>query len=405
MALSSSPESPLPLRTVARAVGDWVGRLGRVWVEGQLAELRVRPGTATVFATLRDPHAELSMQLSCGREVVEAVHPPLAGGARVVAWVQPEVWLARGSLSLRAHDIRPVGVGALLARLEQLRRLLAAEGLFAAARKRPLPFVPGVVGVVTGRGSAAERDVVDNARRRWPGVRFRVVNVAVQGPTAGAEMIAALRRLDADPDVDVIVLARGGGSLEDLLPFSDEALCRAVAACRTPVVSAVGHESDTPLVDFVADRRASTPTDAGKLVVPDVAAEQAALVQLRARARRCVAARLAEESRTLQALRSRPALARPHGEVRRRVEELAELRRRARRCATARLDGGAAELGQLRARVLALSPAATLTRGYAVLQQADGTVVRDPGQVRDGEVLAGRVAGGRMPLTVTPGAA
>lgn len=400
--LTSSAEAPLPVRTVARAIGEWVGRLGRVWVEGQVTELSTRAGAATAFLTLRDPVADVSLRVTCPRAVLGAVDPPLRDGAQVVIWGRPEFYLARGTLSLAAVDIRPVGVGALLARLEQLRRMLAAEGLFAPERKRPLPFLPATVGLVTGRDSAAERDVLQTARRRWPAVRFRVENVAVQGPYAAREVIDALARLDTDPAVDVIVVARGGGSVEDLLVFSDEALCRAVAACRTPVVSAVGHETDTPLLDHVADRRASTPTDAGKLVVPDMAEETARIAGLAQRARGYLAARLDRERHALVALRSRPVLALPHQDVQRRSAELAATRARAWRCLSARVDRDAEAVAHLGARVAALSPRATLQRGYAVLTAQDGVVIHDPGQVADGERLHARVAGGGFDVTVSP---
>ncbi|MDP9239214.1 MAG: exodeoxyribonuclease VII large subunit, partial [Actinomycetota bacterium] len=291
MTMSDRPttaEEPWPVRVVAQKIAGWVARLGEVWVEGQVAQITVRPGVVTVYLTLRDPAAAISLSVTCPRAVYSDVTPPLAEGTRVVIRARPEVHAARGSLHLRASEIRPVGVGALLARLEHLKGVLAAEGLFAAERKRPLPFLPRSVGLVTGRASAAERDVLSNATARWPAVQFRVLNVAVQGAGAAGEVIEAIRALDTDRDVDVIVVARGGGSMEDLLTFSDEALCRAVAACRTPVVSAIGHESDTPLLDFVADLRASTPTDAGKRVVPDVADEQRGLDVALGRLRRVV---------------------------------------------------------------------------------------------------------------------
>src|SRR3954452_2904790 len=309
MPLASSPEQPLPVRTVARAIGDWVSRLGRVWVEGQITQLTRRPGQPTCFLVLRDPAAEMSLQVACPRSLLDAVDPPLREGSRVVVWARPEFRPQRGTLSMTAYDVRPVGVGALLARLEQLRKTLAAEGLFAPERKRPLPFLPRTVGLVTGRASAAERDVVENARRRWAAVQFRIENVAVQGPYAVTEIIGALQRLDVDPEIDVIVIARGGGSVEDLLPFSDESLVRAVVACRVPVVTAVGHETDVPLVDHAADRRASTPTDAAKLITPDVNEEQQRIAAMRSRAMRSLMHRLDAEQLRLDGLRSRPALA------------------------------------------------------------------------------------------------
>jgi exodeoxyribonuclease VII large subunit len=404
MALTSTAESPLPVRTVAKAIGDWIGRLGRVWVEGQVTEVTRRPGVGSVFFTLRDPVADVSVQVRCAREVYEAIAPPLARGARVVVSASPEFFLTRGTLSLTAYEIRPVGLGALLARLEALRVVLAAEGLFAPERKRPLPFLPNVVGLVTGRASAAERDVLENARRRWPAVRFRVEAVAVQGPQAVASVIAALKTLDADPTVEVIVLARGGGSVEDLLPFSDEALCRTVARCRTPVVSAVGHESDVPLLDLVADRRASTPTDAAKLVVPDVAEESARVLALQDRARRSLRLALDREQAGLAALRARPVLADPAARLDQYAADAAALRERGRRAVTGRLAAAGAELASSRAHLTALSPAATLARGYAVVQRSDGSVVRDPAQVSTGEALRLRLAAGELRAKVAASA-
>jgi exodeoxyribonuclease VII large subunit len=402
--LDSSPEQPLPVRTVARAIGDWIGRLGRVWIDGQVTQITRRPGQATCFIVLRDTAAEMSLQVSCRRSLLDELTPPLIEGARVVVWAQPQFYATRGSLSLAAHAIRPVGVGALLARIEALRGVLAAEGLFAADRKRGLPFLPRVVGLVTGRASAAERDVVENARRRWPAVEVRVEPVAVQGPYAVTEILGALQRLDADPEVDVIVLARGGGSMEDLLPFSDESLVRAVAAARTPVVSAVGHETDVPLVDHAADRRASTPTDAAKLVVPDVAEESAKVRLLLDRAHRHITGRLDTEQHRVDSLRSRPALADPLGVLDTWLAGVAATRERGRRAALACVAEAETTVGRLAARVTALSPQATLDRGYAVVLREDGTVVRDAAEVGVGEELLGRFARGRLPLVVTEGA-
>ncbi|HEU5034175.1 MAG TPA: exodeoxyribonuclease VII large subunit [Mycobacteriales bacterium] len=404
MPLESSPEQPLPVRTVARAIGDWVGRLGRVWVEGQVTQLTRRPGQSTCFLVLRDPVAEMSLQVACPRALLDQIDPPLAEGGRVVVWAKPEFRPQRGTLSLTAYDVRPVGIGALLARLEQLRQTLAAEGLFAPERKRPLPFLPRTVGLVTGRASAAERDVVENARRRWPAVQFRIENVAVQGAYAVTEVLAALQRLDADPDVDVIVIARGGGSVEDLLPFSDETLVRAVVGCRAPVVTAVGHESDVPLVDHAADRRASTPTDAAKLVVPDMAEELHRVQVLRGRALRCVRGRVETELHRIDGLRSRPVLAAPQEQLMRWSGQVEAHRERARRAALACVGAAGTDIARLGARVTALSPQATLERGYAVLQRADGTAVRDPAEVAAGDRLTARVARGRIPLEVASAA-
>jgi exodeoxyribonuclease VII large subunit len=388
MALESSAESPVPVRTVLQLVGGWIGRLGRVWVEGQIAECKKRGNT--VFLTLRDPVAAVSAQVICTRQVFEAANPQ--EGARVVIFAKPDFNATRGSFALTGLEIRAVGIGELLARLERLRRALAAEGLFAAERKRALPFLPGVIGLICGRESAAQRDVQENAERRWPAVKFRVEQVAVQGPYAAGEVIAALRRLDEDPDVDVIVIARGGGSIEDLLPFSDEALLRAVAACRTPVVSAIGHEQDTPLLDYVADVRASTPTDAAKRVVPDVAEQLALVTDLRERARRSVSGWLDREQAWLDAVRSRPALADPVREIERQAEQVDELVRRARHSLDGSLARASDDIAHTRARLLSLSPAATLRRGYAIVQHADSVVVRAAADVSPGEPLTVRFA-------------
>lgn len=378
MALESSPESPLPLRTVSRAITEWVGRLGRVWVEGQVTQSNIRPGQSVGFLTLRDTAADVSMQVTVSRQVLDGLDVPLREGAHIVCWVKPEVWAGRGALRLVAYEIRPVGLGALLARIEALKKVLGAEGLFAADRKQPLPFLPRTVGLVTGRASAAERDVVENARRRWPGVVFEIRAVPVQGTGAVSAVIEALRDLDRTADVDVIVLARGGGSVEDLLPFSDEALCRAVAACRTPVVSAIGHEPDSPLVDYVADVRCSTPTDAGKRVVPDVREERDRIGRGRLQLHQAIHHQLRHE---------RAAVDAHHARLRQRL---------AGHLRTARGD-----VEHLRARTRSLSPLATLERGYAVVLQ-EGNVVRSVHDVAGGAELDVRLADGTLHVSSHP---
>jgi exodeoxyribonuclease VII large subunit len=400
MALQTSPERPAPVRVISNAIHGWISRLGFVWVEGQIAQLTRRPGTQTVFLTLRDIAADVSIQVTCPRRVFDTVDPPVTDGARVIVHARPAYYMNRGTLSLAADDIRPVGLGELLARLEQRRRLLAAEGLFAAERKRKLPFLPDTVGLICGRDSAAERDVVENARRRWPAVQFEVRNVAVQGPGAAADVIAALQSLDRLDQVDVIVISRGGGSVEDLLPFSDEGLLRAVFDARTPIISAIGHEQDSPLLDLVADHRASTPTDAGRTVVPDMAAESRLVAEAKLRARSAVSAFVERELEDLTALRRRPVLADPMAAVAERHTVVADLVDRARRCLAHQLDRATDDIAHRLARVRTLSPLATLKRGYAVLQAADGSVVTDVTTVTEGDLLDARVAAGRMSLKV-----
>ncbi|RFU40348.1 exodeoxyribonuclease VII large subunit [Actinomadura logoneensis] len=399
MAMETSAESPVPVRTVLSAVGGWIGRLGRIWVEGQITELNARGGT--VYVTLRDPVANMSVPVVGRRETFAAAGPAVTDGARVVVHCKPDFWVNRGRFSLSAIEVRPVGVGELLARLERLKQLLASEGLFRPERKRPLPFLPGRVGLICGRDSDAEHDVLQNARRRWPAVEFTVRNTAVQGSNAVPQVMDALRELDADPHIAVIVIARGGGSMEDLLPFSDEALVRAVAAARTPVVSAIGHEQDAPLLDLVADVRASTPTDAAKRVVPDVREQLQLVRQLRDRGRRVLVGGVERELHWLAAMRSRPALADPVREIERQAERVEALRDRSRRCLSAALDRASDQLSHTRARLLALSPAATLARGYAIVQRDDDGVVRDAASVEDGEALVVRLAEGRLGVTVT----
>jgi exodeoxyribonuclease VII large subunit len=397
----SSPEEPWPVRTVSRLIGDWVARLGTVWVEGQVTGLSRRPGASVAFVTLRDPAADVSLTMTATPAILDAAETPLAEGQQVVVHAKPSWYLSRGTLSLQAIEIRAVGLGALLARLERLRTLLAQEGLFDPARKKPLPFLPRAVGLVCGRESDAEHDVVENARRRWPAVRFEIREVPVQGPYAVTSVIDALASLDKDPEVDVIVVARGGGDVQELLPFSDEALLRAVANTRTPVVSAIGHEQHTPLLDLVADWRASTPTDAGKRVVPDVAEEQQRVLALRRTAWRAVSQRVEREQAFLDAARSRPVLASPEREVERRAAEVTTYTDRARRVLANCLEQESRDVAAALARVTALSPKATLDRGYAVVQRRDGGVVRSATGVEEGDALAVRLADGGLDVTVS----
>jgi exodeoxyribonuclease VII large subunit len=394
----SSAEEPWPVRKVSREIGEWIGRLGTIWVEGQVTNLARRPGRT--FLSLRDPAAEVSMTVGVAGAVLAACDPPLAEGQQVVLQARPHWFMTRGTLSLDALEIRPVGLGALLARLERLRTLLAQEGLFDPARKKPLPFLPRAVGLVCGRESDAKHDVVENARRRWPAVTFAVREVAVQGAYAVTEVVAAIESLDRQPEVDVIVVARGGGDVQELLPFSDETLLRAVAAARTPVVSAIGHEQDRPLLDLVADVRASTPTDAGKLVVPDVAEQQELVTGLRRRAWRCVDARVERERAFVDAVRSRPSLAAPEAALDARAAEVTSLAERSRRVLAHCLDQHARDVAAALATVTALSPKATLDRGYAIVQDAAGHVVSDAAGVAAGDALAIRLGTGGLDVTV-----
>lgn len=397
----TSAEHPWPVRLLSAKLTDYISRAPGVWVEGQVVQLTRRPGQTTCYLTLRDPDVDLSFNVTVHSRVLDNLAVPLPDGSRVVIHARAQLWPRRGSLSLVADQLRPVGVGELLAQLKHLRRVLAAEGLFATERKRALPFLPRVIGLICGRASAAERDVVENARRRWPGARFEIRPVAVQGPKAVTEVVTALQDLDREPEVDVIVITRGGGSIEDLLPFSNETMIRAAAACATPLVSAIGHEVDQPLLDLVADLRASTPTDAAKRIVPDVLAEIASIRQARQRAQTALHGRVARETAAVQALRSRPVLQDPGRLLRGFTDDLRATRDRATRAARSRFVHAGADIEHLRHRVRALSPAGTLARGYAVVQTADGRVVRSPADVSDGDQIRLRVDGGAIAATVT----
>lgn len=396
----ATADAPAPVRAVAQALSGYIDRLGTVWVEGQIAQVSRRPTLNTVFLTLRDTIADLSLSVTCARHVFDSMNPPLVEGASVVVHAKPHFYAGRGSLSLQAREIRMVGLGELLARLERRRQLLAAEGLFATELKRPLPFLPQVIGLVTAPGSDAERDVLDNARRRWPAARFRVAPARMQGAHCAREVMEALQVLERDPEVDVVVVARGGGSVEDLLPFSDEAVIRAVHAMRTPVVSAIGHEADQPLLDLVADHRASTPTDAARSIVPDLAEEQHRIEVGRTRLRQALRGWLDREQHRLTTLRTRPAMADPRHLLDARSDEVQQLRERARRTLRHRLDRAGDDVLHAAARVAALSPLATLQRGYAVLQGPEGHVVTSIDDVQAGASVSVRVADGRIAATV-----
>jgi len=396
-ALGTTAEHPWPVRHLSRKIADYVAKMPPVWVEGQV--LNLKRWNQMVFLTLRDTDVDMSLGVTLSTAMIDGAATKIEEGSHVVVHARPEFWLKNGSLRMRGDELRPVGVGELLARIEHLRGVLAAEGLFDLDRKTPLPFLPTLVGLVCAQQGDAEHDVVTNARARWPEVAFEIRRVTVQGARAVPEVTAALAELDADPRVDVIVVARGGGSFEDLLPFSNETLVRAAAACRTPLVSAIGHEKDAPLLDLVADLRASTPTDAGKRIVPDVTEERARLAQARTRIRTAVT-HLVERERTLvNALRSRPVLAAPETLVTERAEDLARWRVSAGRALVTALERAESDVVRLAAQVRALSPQATLDRGYAVVQVAAGTIVRAPDEVREGDPLRVRVARGEFAAT------
>jgi exodeoxyribonuclease VII large subunit len=395
--LETSAESPAPVRVISENLKEYVDRLSPIWIEGEISEINERTGMA--FMRLRDTSVDMSLSVMCHRTVLASV-APLAPNARVVMLAKVSFYTKNGTISLSAKEIRQVGIGELLARLEHLKQLLAAEGLFALDLKRSLPLLPRRVGLICGRNSAAEKDVVENARRRWPAVQFEIREVAVQGAAAVIEVSAALRELEANPEVDVIIITRGGGSFEDLLPFSDEGLVRLAASCETPIVSAIGHEQDAPLLDLVADVRASTPTDAAKKVVPDIEEELSMIKQLRDRANRKLLNFLDLETSRLIALRERPVLKDPKFLITTRLEIVTGLRDRSHRSASHALDLAREELLHIYARVRSLSPQSTLDRGYSVVQRGDGSIARDPKVLTAGERLRIRMALGEIGAVV-----
>ena len=377
-----------------QGVAGWLSRLGNVWVEGEISELK--PRARMVFFCLKDERDGSVLQAWIERDRFAKLDPPPAVGDRLHAYGRGELWRKRGEFRFRAFTLEQFGLGQLLKRIEELRVRLAAEGLFAEERKRPLPLLPRVVGLVCGADAAARRDVVETAERRYPPVRFRIAEATVQGRAAPASVAAALATLDADPAVDVIVLARGGGSPEDLLPFSDEAMCRAVAECTTPVVSAIGHEQDTPLVDLVADARAGTPSLAARMVVPDHAALGDSLDALLARGARALEGGAAQARRTLELLVSRPAFARPETWIEVRRAALASAGDRLARLPALRIERESSRVAALQARLRVLGPAATLERGYAIVQDEAGAVVRESGAVSVDDRVGVRLARGRL---------
>jgi len=394
----TSSESPAPVRVVSEAIKEYVERLGPIWIEGEISELNERSG-GMAFMRLRDTSVDMSLSVMCYKNVLAAVQP-LPANARVVIHAKASWFTKNGSLTMSAKEIRQVGVGELLARLEALKGVLAAEGLFSADRKVALPLLPRKVGLICGRNTDAEKDVVENARRRWPAVEFEIREVAVQGAAAVVEVSEALRELESIEDVDVIIITRGGGSFEDLLPFSDESLVRLAASCETPIVSAIGHEKDSPLLDLVADYRASTPTDAAKRVVPDIEQEIADINKIRDRIYRRLVSTIDYELNQIAQLRNRPVMKDPSVMVKVRVDELNALRDRSHRGFKSLLEIEKKEIKGVIAHLRSLSPQSTMDRGYSVVQSDDGKIVRDATKLKAGAVLRIRAAKGEARASV-----
>lgn len=396
---ASSADAPWPVGELSTKIKGYIDRLGTVWVEGEITQWGVSGGN--VYGKLKDLTADATVSFTIWSSVRAKLPDGLGQGDRVIALLKANWWVKGGSLTMQAFEMRRVGLGDLLERLEQLRRSLAAEGLFAPERKRRLPFLPQCIGLVTARDSDAEKDVVRNAQLRWPSVNFRVHHSAMQGDRAVGELIAGIRALDADPEVDVIIVARGGGDFQNLLPFSDERLVRAAAECGTPLVSAIGHENDRPLLDDVADLRASTPTDAAKRVVPDVGEELARVQQARSRVLSRISSMLSTEIERVAQFRSRPALSGSTWIIDTRAEELTRLVARGVELTTRRLDRASEALEDRRSHLRALSPQKTLDRGYAIIQDDTGAVVSDAARINVDDGVRVTLARGRLTATVT----
>jgi exodeoxyribonuclease VII large subunit len=394
----SSPEAPWPVAVMSGKLKDYIDRLGTVWVEGEVTQWGLSGGNA--YGKLKDLGADVTLSFRIWSTTLQKLKEEFRQGDRVVALVKAEWWPKGGTLTMQVFDIRHVGIGDLLAKLEALRRKLADEGLFAVERKQRLPFLPRCIGLVTGQDSDAEKDVLRNAQLRWPAVQFRIRYASVQGDRAAPEVIGAIKSLDKDPEVDVIIVARGGGDFQNLLPFSDERLLRAVAECSTPVVSAIGHEADRPLLDDVADLRASTPTDAAKRVVPDIADELARVRQARGRMAMRVTSLVTAEIDRIGHLRSRPVMADPGRLVTDRAEELTRWVARGSELVDYALERAGQRVVELRGQLRALSPQATLERGYAIPRLASGAVLRRAADATAGDRVRLTLSDGELAATV-----
>lgn len=388
----SSREEPWSVALLSSKIRGWIDRLGTAWVEGEITQWGVSAGN--VYGKLKDLREDATVSFNVWSSVRAKFDGDFAQGDRVIALVKPNWWVKGGSLTMNVLELRKAGLGDLLEQLEKLRKQLANEGLFDAERKQPLPFLPHRIGLITGKDSDAEKDVIRNATLRWPNVQFEIAYAAVQGEKCVPEVLAALAKLEADPEVDVIIIARGGGDFQNLLGFSDERLVRAVAAAHTPIVSAIGHEADRPLLDEVADLRASTPTDAAKRVVPDVADELDRVASAKQLLRSRLTTLLGHEVQRLEQLRSRPVLASPRSMIEQRADELTRWVARSNDLAAQTVERAHAQTAELRAHLRGLSPQATLDRGFAIVQTTDGELVRTPAPAKT--PLTVTVAGGRF---------
>jgi exodeoxyribonuclease VII large subunit len=387
MKSGQSPEEAIQVKDASRALSEIISQMPSVWIEGQITSIKIRPGSDWVFVDLRDVSAEATLNVVFNRSVLDDAPSEIESGQRVLVHGKPEFWMNRGSLVFRARRIQPVGLGELMIALEKLKQSLLKEGLFAPEKKKPIPFLPKKIGLICGRASAAMKDVMENTMLRWPGIEFDVHEVAVQGVKSSSEVRAALAQLNAENEVEVIVITRGGGSFEDLLPFSDEMLLRAVAASNIPVISAIGHEQDNPLLDYVADLRASTPTDAASKLVPDLEDEMELIEDWIFRMREIICNRIEKEQISLERLLEKSALDSPKEFIQSHRDVIIELKTKLRNLISNKIYSEQTWFKPRLAQLRTLSPLSTLARGFAIVQKSDGKLVRKATEVKTGDLL------------------
>jgi len=398
LAIGKDPDHPFTVQQLSERVANAVKGWGNAWVEGEIIKFQAKAG-GHAYPQLRDLATGSTISLVIFNGVLVSAGEEFKDGDRVLVSGNMDYYVARGTLSLKVSSIKKVGLGVLMAEIEGRRAKIYAEGLADPSKKKPLPFLPGVIGLITAENSDAEKDVRQNVLLRWPEAVIKMANVSVQGAECAPSVIAALKKMDADPEVEVIIITRGGGGFLDLVGFSDEALVRAVAACETPVISAIGHENDRPIIDDVSDLRASTPTDAAKRVVPDVVEERRRIKDSLERMKSIIGSYLGHQVTLIQQIRQHPLLKDPHAYLIQRTDDLARALGELRDDLDYKLDKQSTDLTNKKSLLRSLSPQSTLDRGYAVVRDADGQVITDPKKVKTGTALKLRVAKGDLDAT------
>jgi exodeoxyribonuclease VII large subunit len=396
--IGKDPDHPFTVQQLSERVATAVKGWGNAWVEGEIIKFQAKAG-GHAYPQLRDLATGSTISLVIFNGVLVSAGEEFKDGDRVLVSGNMDYYVARGTLSLKVSSIKKVGLGVLMAEIEARRAKIYAEGLADPSKKKKLPFLPGVIGLITAENSDAEKDVRQNVLLRWPEAVIKMANVSVQGAECAPSVIAALKKMDSDPEVEVIIITRGGGGFLDLVGFSDEALVRAVAACETPVISAIGHENDRPIIDDVSDLRASTPTDAAKRVVPDVVEERRRIKDSLERMKSIIGSYLGHQVTLIQQIRQHPLLKDPHAYLIQRTDDLARALGELRDDLDYKLDKQSTDLTNKKSLLRSLSPQSTLDRGYAVVRDADGQVITDPKKVKSGTALKLRVAKGDLDAT------